>query len=213
MVERSEYLHDRLFQFAEDDWTRRCRDMQMERAVFLTAFIVRKLMESGKLSLQVETRTIEVMSYPIRDRRLPDSMNWERIERLYDLTKEQAKRVRLRDLLNWIIHTYVWVERAETDHAGGAYFTGFYCNSDRTRGLELLYVPWSAYKRALWAVACDDVVSVLHARDSLGNEVVLRSAVNITPQMSNEWYEKYRETIADFMHRWYDYYGYPTVSE
>ncbi len=100
--------------------------MQIERAVFMSAFIVRKLMDSGKLSFQVETCTIEATTHQPRDERIPDSITWEKIDRYYDLDSKQTTEVRFRDLLNWIIHTYVFVEHVESDHAGGVRTIGFY---------------------------------------------------------------------------------------
>ncbi len=209
MVERSERLYERLWHVPTNEWTSACRDMQIERAVFMSAFIVRKLMDSGKLSFQVETCTIEATTHQPRDERIPDSITWEKIDRYYDLDSKQTTEVRFRDLLNWIIHTYVFVEHVESDHAGGVRTIGFYCNSDRTRGRELLYVFWNAYKRALWRVANDDVVEICQIRDALGNEAILRSAVPLTPEARAEWHSRHQETMEEYMNRWYAYYGSP----
>jgi len=87
--------------------------------------------------------------------------------------------------------------------------TRVYCNSDRTRGRELLYVFWNAYKRALWRVANDDVVEICQIRDALGNEAILRSAVPLTPEARAEWHSRHQETMEEYMNRWYAYYGSP----
>ncbi len=116
--------------------------------------------------MQVQDSEIAVVAFPIRSPGLqPDSMNWEQLDRFYDLSAGAPERVRLRDLTNWIIHSYVFVPEVRSDHAGSSTLTGFYCNSDRLRADRLLRVAWPDFRTAMQAVAHDDIVDMVTVRD------------------------------------------------
>jgi hypothetical protein len=177
----------------KDWWEDAVQTMQMEKAVFLSAFIVRKLIDSNRLSMQVEESQTQVQIHPLLDPDVaPDSMNWEKIERFYDLDHAQVRSVPLRQLVNWLIHSFTFLIDVRSDHAGGLVPTGFWCNSDRTRrsrktpggGIlpgELVRVGWTDYKELLRRAIHDDVLEISFHRDGHGGYVERRSAVHSGP--------------------------------
>jgi hypothetical protein len=107
-------------------WEDAVQGMQMEKAVFLSAFIVRKLIDSNRLSMQVEEPQTQVQIHALLDPDVaPDSMNWEKIERFYDLDDAHVRSVPLRDLVNWLIHSFTFLIDVRSDQAGGLVPTGF----------------------------------------------------------------------------------------
>jgi hypothetical protein len=100
--------------------------MQMEKAVFLSAFIIRKLIDSNRLSKEVEKSGTPVQIHLLRDPdAAPDSMNWEKIDDFYDLDHAEMRSVPLRELVNWPIHSFTLLIDVQSDHAGGLIPTGF----------------------------------------------------------------------------------------
>jgi hypothetical protein len=163
-------------------WEDAVQNMQMEKAVFLSAFIIRKLIDSDRLSKQVEKSGTPVEIHLLRDPdAAPDSMNWEKIDDFYDLDHAEMRSVPLRELVNWLIHSFTLRIDARSDHAGGLIPTGFWCNSDRTRRRELVRIDWTDYKELLRRVIHDDVVEWSFERDGFGTYKERRSAVPRSP--------------------------------
>jgi hypothetical protein len=183
LVLRCERQYNQLSRVPHKDWWEGAvQTMQMEKAVFLSAFIVRKLIDSNRLSTQVEESQTQVQIHPLLDPAVaPDFMNWEKIETFYDLDHAHVRSVPLRDLVNWLIHSFTFLIEVRSDHAGGSVPTGFWCNSDRTRRRELVRVGWTDYKELLRRVIHDDVVEISFHRDGHGGYVERRSAVHSGP--------------------------------
>jgi hypothetical protein len=179
-------------------WHDAARSMQAEKAVFISAFIVRKLSESGQLSVQVEDLKIDVTAYPLRSSDdVPDSLNWEEITEFYDIEQGKAEEVPIRHLMNWIIHSYVFLVEVRSDHAGSSSLSAFYCNSDRLRSNRVIRVPWDSFRDVLNRVAADDVISTFMLRDGRGGEVQLRSAVPITDHIRSTFLRKHAKAVAE----------------
>jgi hypothetical protein len=135
----------------EEAWVR------MERFVFWSAFVIRKLSEAKKLSDELEAEQIQVSRFPRSDLDGPhDFMNAHKIERFYDLDSGISQTAAPLWLSNQLIHSFVFIP--ETDDDGR--LTGLYFNSDLSREDSLFYIAWSEFKRMIMAVAGDDVVSM-----------------------------------------------------
>jgi hypothetical protein len=108
-------------------------------------------------------------------------MNWEKIDRFYDLDHPQMRSVPLRQLVNWLVHSFTFLIEVRSDHTGGLVPTGFWCNSDRTRRRELVHVGWSEYKELVRRVSIEDVIAWGFSRDGFGGYQERRSAVGPSP--------------------------------
>lgn len=154
-----------------------------EQSLFMSAFIIRKLSDSQRLSFQAERQMVSCSAYPARDRsRLPDSMNWERVDRFYDLDRPSLGRVPLRRLVNLLIHSYVFgiTRNVGLDEYSSrpSPMTDFLVNSDQSRK-ELFRIGWHDYRIAAHRIVEDDVIALTTHRDGHGGETALRSAIKL----------------------------------
>jgi hypothetical protein len=102
--------------------------VRIERLIFITAYSMRKLWESNKLSTNWNDQKLPCVKYPIKGD-VPDRFNWHEIDRHYDLNAEQAVSIRPEEFCDRIIHSFIFLlQLAENDTPSCIYFA-----SDRTR--------------------------------------------------------------------------------
>ena len=183
-------------------WEDAVQLMQLEKAVFFSAFIVRKLAESGRLSMQAEALAVPVKTFSARDPAMaPDPGNWDQLERFYNLDAGREQSVPMRLLINWVIHSFAFLVEVRSDLAGGSVPAGFWCNSDRSRAREVVRVGWKEYRRMLDRVIADDVVSMETLRDGYGWLVQLRSSEHLNEVQRKAFYDKHADFIAEIRAR------------
>jgi hypothetical protein len=124
-------------------------------------------------------------------------MNWEQLDRFYDIANGLDVAVRLRHLTNWIVHSFVFLAEVESDHAGSDRLSAFWCNSDRTRGSEVIRVAWPDYRRAVQLVVDDNVVSAIMLRDGQGSYRQLLSAALITTEQQDAFRQRHASFIDE----------------
>jgi hypothetical protein len=147
----------------------------VEQDIFLSAYIIRKLLEAKKLSDEVESIALHAKR-SVRTGRVPDIMNWHRLEEFYDLAHAVAVDVCLRDFCDQIIHSFVFAVVAS---APG--LEGFYVASDRARSSGLFYFDIKQVIRVLKRIVHDDIVSSEYVRDKTTGEVkVVRKSNRIS---------------------------------
>jgi len=127
----------------------------VERDILLSAYAVRKLVEAGKVSDDIEARSLPAVAHLARGRTV-DAMNWHRIDELYDLSKHIEARVSLRGFCNQIIHSFVF--SLSMAPSGG--LAGFFVASDREKGRRVFYFRIDTVTDALLRVADDDLVTL-----------------------------------------------------
>ena len=129
----------------------------LEKFVFVSAFIARKLMESKKLSDELEGKALHLQGYPrINHNKQIDFLNWHQIDRFYDFAKSKTATLLPRDLFNTIIHSFVFT--LVTSDMGHGY-EGFLFNSDRTKDAIIYKVSFRDYFELMQSVREDDIVS------------------------------------------------------
>ena len=122
----------------------------MERKIMLSAFVMRKLMHSGKLSTSFADRQIGVAWFPSKSNRIT-TQNAHQIDKLYSLDMGRKKPVPVRRLLDQIIHSLAFVlHLAEEDDRA----TGFFVNSERDRN-KLLLVPIPKFAKLMRDISRD----------------------------------------------------------
>jgi hypothetical protein len=133
--------------------TKRAR-FYLERAVFLSAFILRKMMENRKLTDAVRDRSIRCEAFrPLR------SIS-DRISRFsgtdtddYDMTKSETITISAFDLMSEIMHSYVFIHILDDrDHV-----TEFLVNSYHKRDDRLLAIAKQDFENILDDAIQDDV--------------------------------------------------------
>jgi hypothetical protein len=115
---------------------------KIERAVFVSAFIIRKLWEAQKLSSSWQAVAVRCSAFK-RKERVPDLMNWHQVERFYRLDSPKSERMTALELCNRIIHSFIFVENEKEDGA----LSGFFFASDHTKARGLWFVSWEELVR------------------------------------------------------------------
>jgi len=134
----------------QDAWVR------LERFVFWTAFVTRKLYEADKLSDEFVAERFVIKRYPRNaEDRLQDHMNADKIERFYDLDHPESRTVGPLWISSQLIHSFVFMP--EVDEEGGPP-VGFLFNSDRSRHESLFHIDWLHFERLVHVLSTDDVV-------------------------------------------------------
>ena len=121
MIWESHPWRDELERIADrfDSWREDCNDedeqtsFEQERDVFLSAFILRKLIDAKKLPNSLVAATIDVDAYPLIER-VPDHMNWHRLEEFYDSERRGTRTLTVEQLCNQFIHSFIFMVRLHT---------------------------------------------------------------------------------------------------
>ena len=137
----------------------------IERFALVTAFAVRKLVDSNKMSDELEATAIPAKRYPrIEDeRKLTFMQRWD-FDRFYDLQSAGATSLGTRELCNMFIHSFVFAPIF--DEASGK-FVSIVLNSDRTKEKVLFEVKLDSYFEFLEEVIEDDIVSMRRVGDKV----------------------------------------------
>jgi hypothetical protein len=118
--------------------------VQLERLVFMTAYSMRKLWESGKLSNNWNAARLPCVRFPLKGR-VPDRLDWHYLDRHYDLNSESEVGLRPEEYCDRMIHSFVFSPIIDDNEC----INSFYFTSDRMR------------KHALWMVAVDDICGLV----------------------------------------------------
>jgi hypothetical protein len=126
------------------------RDFLIEKKIFTSAYVMRKLMESLKLSSDLSRYDIPCKTYPcikrptVRDR-------WEWYEH-YDMERASPGSISAPALYNLIIHSLIFTESV----TGEGHSVGFLITSDSRRGDALGEVEFRQYIDLIRRVAEDN---------------------------------------------------------
>jgi hypothetical protein len=131
----------------------------LERIVFLTAFVMRKLFDDKKLSNSWTKNAIEVKQHRLVGY-MPDHLNWHRVHEHYDLKKSEMVKVAPDEFCSRIIHSFIFIP---VFNARGI-LDGYYLSSDKTR------------KTILWFVDLQKYIEILDrtAQDTFGKKMMIR---------------------------------------
>jgi hypothetical protein len=149
----------------------------VERDIFLSAYVVRKLLEAGKISDEVESTSLRAVEYYLRKECTVDIMNWHKLDELYDLSSGTETVVNIREYCNQIIHSFVF--SLSFSESGG--LDGFFVASDREKDRRLLYLNISTVAEALRCVTEDDVVTLQMSRNGVGMPMKIIKKSNQPP--------------------------------
>lgn len=129
------------------------QESNVEENVFLSAYIIRKLFEAKKLSFYLTNASISIITY--KNNKHVDLMNWHRLDELYTLEKPENSTITIKNLLNVIIHSFVFFPcRYEMT----AKLDGFFVSSDRIKDKHIIYVNIQNFIGLLEIIASDDKV-------------------------------------------------------
>jgi hypothetical protein len=154
---------------------------KLEREVFFAAYAVRKLIDSFKISDEVEAYSLSTKIYSRRDR-VPDLSNRGRINELYDFSNPKSSSMGLRDFCDQVIHSFIFELCTKEDNGG---LEGLFIAADRQKDKSLLYFDIDIIISALVSIASDDIVSIEWRRDCIGGPLRMIKKSSKYPSIRN----------------------------
>jgi len=122
------------------------RSVLIEQKVFLAAYVMRKLLEAGKLSSSFDGLALQIDAIPLRPGKRVDRHSRYDLPGLYDFDRTTRKNVAAPVLLDLIIHSLIFAEVAREDDS----IEGFFVTSDRKSS-------------ALWMVEIDRFIALMRS--------------------------------------------------
>lgn len=136
---------------------------KVEQDVFLAAYSIRKLVDSGKTSDEVESISLQVKTYPKRPTPV-DFFNRDKIDEGYDLGAESNVMLNIREICNQIIHSFVFLPSFAEERA----LAGFFLVSDRAKDQQLFFLTLADLVSLCIRVADDDIITLEAIRPGPG---------------------------------------------
>ena len=153
------------------DWESDDIAFEMERDVMVSAYPIRKLLEARKLADSTVATRLSVEAFPLVDR-VPDLMNWHRLDELYDFDAASETKLTVLELCNQLIHSFIFMPEGDFDEddatADAAGIAGFLVASDRARSSRLYRIGIDVLISLLRLVGTEDIASTQMTRDSSG---------------------------------------------
>ena len=155
------------------------RDYRLEKALLFSAFTVRLLLDSNKLSDSFDSRNLKVDYYSAKrgaqenisplDKRFID-------ERYFDLTESTSSSIFIKQLTNQLIHSAVVLMFSFDDTNR---VIGFFVVSDKDYEKRLCYCSLKEWINVVEAVADDDVAyALMHKDPKTGKCITVKLAAN-----------------------------------
>ena len=154
------------------DWEDEYEAFQIERDVMSSAYAVRKLLEAHKLADSLARSTVRVEAYSLIGR-VPEYMNWHRLDEFYDFSRSESRSLTVTQLCNQFIHSFIWmIEKEDTeaadDQVDAAGMAGCFVASDRQRNSSIYRVSVDDLIDLFRSVGTEDVASTRMTRDAVG---------------------------------------------
>lgn len=157
--------------YAQKSTASEYRFVLLEKKIFLTAYAMRKLVEApAKVTDQIRSTNINCLEYPSAGTGL-DEMNWHHVERHFDFGASKKSSIKVRNLFNEIIHSFVFVfinEGAEKSP-----ISGFLVASDWKKNTRLLEISIENYVQLVQQVANSNPTYVSFKRTRDGMEIAV----------------------------------------
>src|SRR5665213_2474261 len=116
------------------------RLMVLEKSAFFSAYAMRKLWDSHKLSTNWKDRPVRLDQFKPKGR-ATHLFNWHRIDEHYGLTRGARTSITAIELCHRLVHSYIFVEKELEDKT----IEGFFFASDTTKSKGLWYLRLADY--------------------------------------------------------------------
>jgi hypothetical protein len=144
MIEEHSYWRADLIKFGERlkrrygklRWSKRTL-YEIEKEVFLAAYIIRKLIESGKVDRAVTGLNYRIKQYPIKPGAVP-STSPKTFASTYDIYRGRDQALSVEKLCNQFVHSYIFSPLIISRSHGVVF--GLYFASDRESERGLYYI-------------------------------------------------------------------------
>lgn len=206
---------------AREDWGSywQCR---FEEILFRVGLGVRRLIDAAKLSIEVQGCPIEILHAPLLATRIPDALNYHRVDDFYNLQAAISTQVPLVSLCHAIVHSYVLVPRFAYSAMDGLRLEGFFLASDRSRRQGVYVVQWRHFvAEVVRPVVNDDVCSLVSFRTGQGDEIrIPLSNTNVTTEdrqrvlaMYENLSKDHAKAVKKFGQKWEETWGFPLLTK
>lgn len=156
--------------------------IKIERFYFLSAFIIRKLMEADKLSNEVSFQKIQLNFHKyINTKGFVDKFNNHHIDKFYDLENKTQVSKDLRWLCGKLIHSFCFSQVFNEANQ----FAGVFFNSDENKKEGLWYLGFGEYKRIVDSCINDQIIFASYNRET-SQRVLFSSKSRIEKWMVRE---------------------------
>lgn len=118
---------DAIERWQHKPWSER-QSVILEKKTMLSAYMIRKLVEARKLSDSLCAKRFAFKTYPSSGS-LITSMNWQKIDRHFDLNRSTTKERTWKVLINQIIHSYIFMLCGDDEEV----VSGFLVSSDQQK--------------------------------------------------------------------------------
>jgi len=147
--------------------------VKVEKAVILSAYIIRKLCESKKLPPDFLSQQIEVSSFP--NMNPVDFMNTHRLSENYNLRRKIKEQRKYEFIINQIIHSFVFTLIFNEENR----FSGILVTSDTSKNKSLFEIDVFEYIKLILSVSEGDLTSGRYER--IGGEMIQTEGVYSYP--------------------------------
>lgn len=142
----------------EDDYF----NLRVEKFIFVIAFIIRKLIESNKISDELLANEYPAYKYKkIENERSIDFLNYHHVDEFYELACQEGCKFKIREMCNLFIHSFVFMLSFDEEFKN---FTGVLINSDRSKNSWLYEIDFEIFVEVINDVINDNIVSVEYSR-------------------------------------------------
>lgn len=149
------------------------RSVIMEKKMFMGAFAMRKLLESGKLSTATEEMSVDIDQFPSMKKVLKHQ-RWE-IHNHYDLQAGSKNTLPVRHLMNQMIHSFIFQEWNEDDVG----LSSIAFTSDKTKDKKLMLIRIRDFVDLMRFIAMDNPTKITWTLDpETGERLEWRGHIN-----------------------------------
>jgi hypothetical protein len=139
--------------------------IKVEKALLIGAYIIRKLNDASKLppKLMAQREVIDVYTGPGK---IVDYLNWDKIERLYNLDEKRSKRFEWMFIINQLIHSYALIYTFDEHNK----LESFLINSDKTKKNSLFVFRVETILKIFLSISEGDITSAQSQREIIGKK-------------------------------------------
>ncbi len=149
----------------------------VERELFVSAYAVRKLLDSRKLSDELESTQVGVTRHSWNGR-VVDFMSRHDLDECYDLEVGRPVEIGIRTVCNQIVHSFVFVFSFGDDNG----LDGFYVASDRSKHTCVYHVAIDEMIRMLDFVMVDEICAARWERNETSGELKVVNKRRMPPE-------------------------------
>lgn len=158
--------------------------IKLQKFSIYSSIIIRKLIEANKISDELLRENFAITIYKkISDKKITTWNGYE-IETLYDLDNPQKSNISLKDITDYLIHSfhfmlsYDWYKIDESlpdddcDNWKVNGLLGFYFSSDRSKNTHISYIDLNTYFKIITKAINDNIIQI----EYLDGEIVKKSS-------------------------------------